>query len=307
MTSLKNVLLIALAMISCLSAISQEALQTVIAKNGDGIFSILRNEGIEIAKYYGAFLELNQDNLINGSDLVVGETYFLPNAPDSFKNRGLIIDMGDGMERPIFEGKLATLKIKDSSLLNTVYYLIEQHSRGRQVVSNNVEDVIAVTMARKLLQSGARVYLFNSDIKDSLNLIDFVSVVNKKYLKHNGNYQRLMVIDNGGINSKTKTDISVYHYAESGESKRFADNMLMVFGKNTIKREALNDYSEMCTDFDDITFAKNSLPPITFIIMGPKMGDADKTIKVTATKNNIANLIANGILLDYSNTEFEDN
>ena len=41
--------------------------------------------------------------------------------------------------------------------------------------------------------------------------------------------------------------------------------------------------------------------------MGLKSGDADKTIKVTATKNNIADLIANGILLDYSNTEFDDN
>jgi N-acetylmuramoyl-L-alanine amidase len=306
-TFTKNILLIALAIICCHGAISQEALQTVVAKNGDGIFSILRDEGIEIAKYYETFLELNQDKLINGSDLVVGETYYIPNAPDSFKNRGLIINVSDGDERPIFERELAYLKLKDNSLANTVYYLMEHNSVNKKVISNNVNDGITVTMARKLLQSGARVYLLDSNPKDSLNLIDYVGIVNKKYLRHNGDYQRLMVIDNGGIATRAKTDITVYHYAESEESKRFADNILRVFSKKTVKREALNDYSEMCTDFEDITFAKNSLPPITFIIMGSKSVADNKTLQVNANKNSIANLITNGILSDYSSTEFEDN
>ena len=303
---MKNFLLITLAIISCHGAISQEPLKTVVAQNGDGIFSILRNEGIEIAKYYEAFLELNQDKLMNGSDLVVGETYRVPNAPDSFKNRGLIINVSDGGERPIFERELASLKLKDSSLANTVYYLMEHTSGNKKVISNNVNNGITVSMARKLLQSGARVYLLDSNPKDSLDLIDYVGIVNKKYLKHNGDYQRFLVIDNGGIATNTKTDISVYHYAESEESKRFADNILRVFSKNTVKRESLNDYSEMFTDFEDISFAKNSLPPITFIVMGSKSSD-DTTLKVNGNKKNIANLITNGILSDYSNTEFEDN
>ena len=306
-TFTKNTLLIALTMICCHGAISQEALQTVVAKNGDGIFSILRDEGIEIAKYYEAFLELNHDKLMNGSDLAVGETYRIPNAPDSFKNRGLIINVSDGGERPIFERELASLKLKDTSLANTVYYLMEHNSENKKVISNNVNDGITVTMARKLLQSGARVYLLDSNPKDSLDLIDYVGIVNKKYLKHNGDYQRLMVIDNGGIATRAKTDITVYHYAESEESKRFADNILRVFSKNTVKREALNDYSKMCTDFEDITFAKNSLPPITFIIMGSKSVSDNKTLKVNSNRNSIANLITNGILSDYSSTEFEDN
>ena len=303
----KNILLITLAIISCQGAISQEALKTVVAQNGDGIFSILRNEGIEIAKYYEAFLELNQDKLMNGSDLVVGETYRIPNAPDSFKNRGLIINVSDGGERPIFERELASLKLKDSSLANTVYYLMEHTSGNKKVISNNVDNGIIVSMARKLLQSGARVYLLDSSLKDSLDLIDYVGIVNKKYLRHNGDYQRFVVIDNGGITSNTRTDIAVYHYAESRESKRFADNMLRVFSKNTVKREALNDYSKMFTDFEDIAFAKNSLPPITFIVMGSISVSDDKTLKVNGNKNNIANLITNGILSDYSNTEFGDN
>ena len=93
-TLTKNLLLTLLALISFRSAIPQEPLQTIVAKNGDGIFSILRNEGIEIEKYYGEFLELNQDKLKNGSRLVIGETYRIPNAPDSFKNRGVKIQMG---------------------------------------------------------------------------------------------------------------------------------------------------------------------------------------------------------------------
>ena len=81
-------------------------------------------------------------------------------------------------------------------------------------------------MARKLLQSSARVYLLNSSSSDSLDLIDFVSVVNRKYLKHNGDYQRLLVINTDNISPKLKTDVTVYHYAESEDSRQFAHSIL---------------------------------------------------------------------------------
>ena len=56
---------------------SQDSLQAVVAKNGDGIFSMLRNEGIDIVKYYSQFLDLNQDKIKNGSHLIIGEEYII--------------------------------------------------------------------------------------------------------------------------------------------------------------------------------------------------------------------------------------
>ncbi len=286
---------------------SQDSLQTVVAKNGDGIFSLLRNEGINIVKYYAEFIELNHDKIKNGSHLIVGEEYIIPDAPDSFKRRGTKIIMPDARETPIFEGELASLRIKDSTLKLAVFYVLTNKGKGVEEGAKKSKDGIAVRMARKLLQSSARVYLLNSSSNDSLDLIDFVSVVNKKYLKHIGGYQRLLVINTDDIGTKSKTDVKVYHYAESKEGKKFADNILKVFGKNTLEYKSLNEYSEVFIDAKNISFAKNILPTITFIDMGAKGVNNIKTLKLTTNKKNIADLITSGILSDYSNTEFEDN
>ena len=303
----KNYLLVLFVLLSSNTVLAQDSLQTVVAKNGDGIFSILRNEGIDIVKYYAEFLELNEDKIKNGSHLIVGEEYLIPDAPDSFKRRGTKVVMPYGIETPIFEEDLAALKIKDSTLKHAVFYILSDKGKGI------VEDVkkskvgIATSMARKLLQSSARVYLLNSSSKDSLELIDFVSVINKKYLKHTGDYQRLLVINTDDISAKSKTDVRVYHYAESKEGKEFADNILKMFGKNNIKLKTLNEYSAVFVDDKDIAFAKNILPTITFIDMGTKSANNKKTLKVTTNKKNIADLITSGILSDYSNTVFDDN
>ena len=286
---------------------SQDSLQTVVAKNGDGIFSMLRNEGIDIVKYYSQFLELNQDKIKNGSHLIVGEEYIIPDAPDSFKRRGTKIVMPDAKETPIFEGELASLRIKDSTLKHAVFYVLTNKGKGLEEGAKKSKDGITVRMARKLLQSSASVYLLYSSPNDSLDLIDFVSVINKKYLKHNGDYQRLLVINTDDMSTKTKTDVTVYHYEESKEGKEFADNILKVFDKNSIKYKSLNEYSEVFIDAKNIAFAKNILPTITFIDMGSKGANNKKNLKVTANKKNIADLITSGILSDYSNTVFEDN
>ena len=303
----KNYLLIVFTFLSLNNVLAQDSLQTVVAKNGDGIFSMLRNEGINIVKYYAEFIELNQDNIENGSHLIVGEEYIIPDAPDSFKRRGTKIVMPDAGETPIFEGELASLKIKDSTLKHAVFYVLTNKGKGIEESFNKSKDGIAVRMARKLLQSSARVYLLNSSPKDSLDLIDFVSVINKKYLKHNGDYQRLLVINTDDMSTKSKNDVMVYHYAESKEGKEFADNILKMFGKNTIKYTALNEYSEVFIDANNIAFAKNILPTITFIDIGTKGANDIKTLKVTTNKKNIADLITSGIFSDYSNTVFEDN
>ncbi|MBT8298871.1 MAG: hypothetical protein HKP42_13280 [Maribacter sp.] len=306
MTLSRNSLLVLLTLLSLNTLIAQDSLQTVIAKNGDGIFSILRNEGIDVVKYYAEFLDLNENKIIKGSQLIVGEVYLIPDAPDSFKRRGTRIEMPDAKEMPIFKEDLASLKIKDSTLKNTVFYVLTNTGNSTEEATRKLNEGITVRMARKLLQSSARVYLLNSNANDSLGLIDFVSVINKKFLKHRGDYQRLLVLDIDDIELKSKTNVVVYHYAKSEDGKRFADNILNVLGKNTIKYKSPTEYSEVFEDPKNIAFAKNVLPTITFIDMGAQSAANKKTLKVTTNKKNIADLITSGILSDYSNTEFEE-
>ncbi|EAR00504.1 putative cell wall biosynthesis related protein [Maribacter sp. HTCC2170] len=287
---------------SVLTLISQEVQSTVIAKSGDGIFSLLRNEGIEIAKYYEEFIKLNEDNIKNGSHLIVGQEYKIPFAPDSFKNSGVRLQFPDENEEAIFKNELASLKRIDSTMRNTVYYLITNSGD-----SNNVQNEIAERMARKLLQRNARVYLMNFKRSDSLDLLDLTSVINKKFLKHKGHYQRVLVLNTKGLASSSNTNVTVYHNAKSKEGRELADNLLMVIGKNRIKQKSLDEYVGVFKDFESVSFAKNLLPTLTFVEMGKKSNSDTKSLKVSSNKKNIANLLTNGILLDYSKLDFEEN
>ena len=297
----KAFILLGMSFLLAQGSMAQDSLQTVIAKEGDGIFSMLRDQGIEISKYYGAFLELNGDKVKNGSELILGAKYKIPHAPDSFKNMGRKIQFPDEKENAIFNAELATLKRIDSTLKHTVYYLITDYKGSKEV-----QDEIAKRMARKLLQRNAKVYLLDNVKNDSLNLMDLTSIINKKYLMHSGDYQRLLLISSNELSTRTKANVTVYHNGESEESKRMANNILMMFGKNAVKQKKLDAYAEEFTDFGIITFAKNMLPTVTLIEIGKKNDEKKKTLKVASNKNYIADLIANGILSDYSSLEFED-
>lgn len=290
-----------LVFFSILIVFAQKPTITVVAQNGDGIFSLLRNEGIEVAKYYEEFIKLNDDKIKNGSHLIVGKEYEIPYAHDSFKNAGVRIQFPDESEEPIFKNELASLKRIDSTMLNTVYYLITNNSN-----SNIVQNEIAERMARKLLQRRAKVYLLNYSKSDSLDLLDMTSTINKKYLKHSGHYQRVLVLKTNGMNSATMTNVTVYHNAESKEGRKLADNIIMVMGKNTIRQKSLDEYAGVFSDFKSVSFAKNVLPTLTFIELGSGTNNAVKSLKVSSNKKNIADWITNGILMDYSKLDFED-
>ena len=294
-------LLLGMSFLLAQGLMAQDSLQTVIAKEGDGIFSLLRDHGIEISKYYEAFLALNGDKVKNGSELILGAQYRLPHAPDSFKNMGRKIQFPDEKEIAIFSADLASLKRIDSTLKHTVYYLITDYKGSKEV-----QDEIAKRMARKLLQRNARVYLLDNVNNDSLNLMDLTSIINKKYLRHNGDYQRLLLISSNELSTRSKANVTVYHNGENEESKRMANNILMMFGKNLVKQKTLDEYAEEFTDLGIIAFTKNMLPTVTLIEIGQKTDEKKKTLKVASNKNYIADLIANGILSDYSSLEFED-
>jgi len=301
----KNHILALIILLVFCNVKAQDSLQTVTAKNGDGIFSVLRDQGMDVVKYYSDFVNLNESKIKDGSYLIIGEDYLVPHAPDSFKNMGIKIQLPNKKERPIFEGELGSLIRIDSSLQHTVYYLITDN--GVNGLSKKPQDEIAMRMARKLIQRCARVYMLNNPTNDSLDLIDFTSEVNKRYLKHTGDYQRLLVIKTDNILANKKTNVSVYHYAESKEGKKMADNILKIIDKSSIKHMSVEDYSKVFTDFKDVSFAKNILPAITFIEMGTEISQNEKSFQISSNKKRIADLITNGLLSDYSKLDFEDN
>ncbi|MFS4454768.1 hypothetical protein [Maribacter sp. 2304DJ31-5] len=290
---------------------SQDSLSTTVAQQGDGIFSILRKSGIDPIKYYGEFLKLNPENIRNASELIVGKTYILPDAPDSFKKMGIRINIDTGKEHPIFDRELNKMVLKDSTLQNTVYYLI--HFKNPTVETPKKEgDRNLVKMARELLLKGARAYILEDGLETipleaqkKYRLGEFATIINKKYLTHNGAYQRVLVIQDQNMNNKNYT-LSVRHYEQSKEGEKLAANLREILTKNTLGKRSAKNNGVPFKDEASIFFARNILPPVTTIAINDISEITKSDIRMKTSKERLPLMITKGILLDYSKLDFED-
>ncbi len=139
--------------------ISQESLRIVRAEQGDGIYAILRKQGLNPSAYIDEFLRLNKDRVRNGNQLVVGGEYIIPAATgsgpkktaeastkevaeetvkevkkaktevvaESKTKKAGKVDTKSANNYPIFGTDFANVEAKSSQLEGTVYYLISGH------------------------------------------------------------------------------------------------------------------------------------------------------------------------------------
>ncbi|MEK6153358.1 hypothetical protein WIW50_08860 [Flavobacteriaceae bacterium 3-367] len=289
-----------------------------IAEEGDGIFSILRRQGIDPIKYYADFIALNRSSLKSGNGLKKGKEYVIPRVPDSFKAMARQIQLSDGSETPLFGREVADFVRKDSSLNKVVYYLVsiqERHEAAeKNVKERRSEKDITLQLAKELLLRGAMVYWLNdshasttktdanrNDVDETLmqtkGMDAYIDAINKRYLKHNGKYQRLLVIQERISTTGPGIDVTLYHHETSAEGKKLANNIRRMFRERNIRTRYFKSYSEVFKDKGGLYLAKNILPTMTYI-------EIDRNPK--ARKRTLADIITNGVLLDYSDLDFED-
>lgn len=191
-----------------LISFAQTAEKTVVAKKGDGIYSILRNNGLDPTKYLKNFIDLNKGKLNSNNQLFIGKMYTLPNAQiiieephtvtDSIPSKSLdSVTVVNKINFPLFGKEHSTFNLESKKLNGAIYYLISGHGGpdpGAITTYNNKtisEDEYAydvtLRLARKLLSNGAKVYIIikdeNDGIRDERVLevdYDEVCYVNKK-------------------------------------------------------------------------------------------------------------------------------
>ncbi|MFD0798825.1 hypothetical protein ACFQZJ_15245 [Maribacter chungangensis] len=290
----------------------QEQLDTVVAQKGDGIFSILRKSGIHPVNYYVNFLELNKDAIKGASELVVGRKYILPDAPDSFKRMGTLIRVDENEEIPLFDTDLATMKKRDSTLNKTVYYLLytSVDAQGNQDKMDKPLDDFTLNLSKDLMERGARVYVLEKGNiplpKDSTTeeientIADFgelTSIVNKRYLKHNGAYQRVLMIRD--LKQRKKgVSIAMHHYDKSADGHGLAVAFRELFKKNALGKVKADQGISPFIDAPNVYLAKNLLPSLTIMdINGEPNG-----IPIRSAKSSLPQLVAKGILQDHAAT-----
>jgi N-acetylmuramoyl-L-alanine amidase len=292
---------------------AQVELDTVVAQKGDGIFSILRRSGIHPVNYYVDFLELNKDNIRGASQLVVGRKYVLPYAPDSYKNMGTLVDVDGNEELPLFTTDLAGIKQRDSTLKNTVYHLIYPTIKTKEEEKSPLDEFI-LKLSKDLMERGARVYVFQknnmifpvdtvaSEVERAIAAFgELTSMVNKKYLKHNGSYQRVLMIRDVNRNKKG-ISMAMYHYGKSTDGKHLAATFRDLFKKNALGKVKIEQGISPFTDAPNLYLAKNLLPTLTIMDINGDMNG----IPIRSRKSALPGLITEGILQDYATVNSAD-
>jgi len=132
-SALRNyLLLLFLFLFVCtLEAFAQSNYLHVIAKPGDGIYTLLRRHGLNPSDHLQPFLELNKDNVGEGNSLVAGKKYLLPTVSATTKKKKPEPVVTKSSSRlltvPLFGEKYERVEVKSQQLKGTVYYLSSGH------------------------------------------------------------------------------------------------------------------------------------------------------------------------------------
>lgn len=163
----------------------QTTYMEVKAKEGDGIYNLLRKNGLDPVAHFKIFLELNKENIGKDSSLYTGRTYRLPSraveTPKAAENATPALPEkaeAGFTEYPLFGQKYAKTEIKDQQLKGAVYYLIAGHGGpdpgavGKYGPYLLGEDEyaydVSLRLARRLMEHGATVYMIIQDPDDGI-------------------------------------------------------------------------------------------------------------------------------------------
>ncbi|MCK5441859.1 MAG: N-acetylmuramoyl-L-alanine amidase [Maribacter sp.] len=319
-------------------ATAQNSSISVKAEKGDGIYSLLRKQGLEPSKSFDDFVALNRDNLGDGVHLYQGRSYLLPGS-DSLaairqaKNGEL--KLTKGTLYPIFGKKHAEITAKSSRLKETVYYLISGHGgpdpgaitqyNGRIISEDEYAYDITLRLARELISHGALVYVIIRDEDDGIRdgkilkmdkdeiaysdkaiplvqlarLKQRVDIVNELYKTHKGQHQRLIVTHVDSRSKSQNIDVFFYHHEKSKSGKKLAESIHATFKKKYKKYQPNREYSGTLGN-RNLYLVKQTLPAMAYIEIGNIRNKKDQ-LRILDPDNRqaLAKWISEGVLLDY--------
>lgn len=170
----------------------QTANPEVKAQPGDGIYTLLRQHGLDPSRHLATFLELNKEKLGKDSSLYVGRTYILPqpekSTSEDLASEQMVEEKASPdtkevlapaiVEYPLLGKNYAKVVVKDQVLKGAVYHLVAGHGGpdpgaiGSYGPYSLGEDEYAydvtIRLARNLIERGATVYMIIQDQDDGI-------------------------------------------------------------------------------------------------------------------------------------------
>ncbi|WP_350289966.1 N-acetylmuramoyl-L-alanine amidase [uncultured Croceitalea sp.] len=323
---------------SCFFATAQDSLQTVIAERGDGIYSLLRKNGVNPTKFYNAFIDVNKNSLLEEEFLKIGQSYFIPDTTES--NKTAKVNLEAVRKYPIFGKEFAQVDSLSNKLSGTIYYLVSGHGgpdpgavenyNGELIAEDEYAYDITLRLARELISHGAEVFLIIKDENDGIRddrvleldtdevtypnkeiplnqlarLKQRVEAVNELYKKNLGKYQRLIVTHVDSRSKGTNIDVFFYHHEKSKNGKRLAESIHQTFLKKYIKFQPNRGYQGTFEDRSGLYMVKETLPAMAYIEVGNIRNKKDqRRILDPDNRQALAKWISEGAILDYESSK----
>lgn len=314
--------------------------KTITAQKGDGIYSVLKQNGLSPGEYLNLFIELNKTKLGKDNSLIIGRTYRLPVVAEKDT---IIRNSTPALEAPqekkiyeIFGDNYKEVTIKSRELSKAVFYLMSGHGgpdpgaigslNGHLLCEDEYAYDVTLRLARNLTERGATVYMIIRDPNDGIRDEQFLTpdrdevcfpnqtiplnqlarlrqgteAVNKLYAKNRSKFQRLVVIHIDSRSQKQNIDVFFYHDKRSDTGKNLANTLKDTFGERYARHQPSRGYNGSVSD-RNLYVIKNSFPPAVFIELGNINHTRDqKRFIFSDNRQAVSNWLRDGLIHDFN-------
>jgi len=306
---------------------SQEDYKLAIAKDGDGIHTILKRHDLDSPEMYKAFIKLNKQQLGANNYLIKGKKYLLPKS--SVKHTKSF---------EIFGKEYKDVEIVDKKLQGAVFYIVAGHggpdpgAQGKRNGHTLSEDEyafdISLRLVRELISHSATAYMITRDtdgIRDDAylendkdetiwknqkiprntnkKLRQRARAVNKLYKRNSGKYQRMIVIHIDSRYKNQRVDIYGYHSSKSRKGKIFTENLINTVKEKYEKAQPGRGFSGIAKSRDKLYMIKYTSPVTSFLELGNIQNPEDQVRFIKASNRQaIAEWLSAGCIIDYKDS-----
>ena len=322
----------------CNISFSQEYIK-IKAKKGDGIYAVLKQNGLPPNEYLHLFIELNKTKLGKGNSLIANRVYRLPikEKTDSVIHKYTPVIEAIPVKKvyEIYGKSYNEVTIKSKDLAGTVYYLMSGHGgpdpgavgflAGHMLCEDEYAYDVTLRLSRNLTERGATVYMIIRDPNDGIRDESFLTpdkdevcfpdlsislrqvarlhqsaeAVNKLYAQNKGKFQRLVVIHVDSRSEKENIDVFFYHNPGSKAGEKLANKLKETFGLRYAKHQPNRGYHGSVSE-RNLYVIKNSFPTSVFIELGNINHIRDQQrFIVSDNRQAVSNWLRDGLIEDY--------
>lgn len=319
--------------------LSAQEYTTFKAKKGDGIYSVLKQNGYSSTEYMDEFIELNKKKLGKENSLIIGRVYRLPLKKDQpIVANDKQIPAEKVTKKKVYEiygSKYREITVKSNELSGAIYYLMSGHGgpdpgavgnlNGHILCEDEYAYDVTLRLALNLTERGATVYMIIRDPNDGIRDEQFLmpdkdevcypesqipsgqlarlkqetSAVNNLHAKNKGKFQRMVVIHVDSRSTKENIDVFFYHDKGSSSGKKMAATLKQTFVQKYAIHQPNKVYNGTVSD-RNLYVIKNSLVPSVFIELGNINHTRDQQrFIISDNRQAVANWLRDGLIEDY--------